>query len=266
MNSRTQIIATIGPASGNKDILRQMMEHNMDVVRLNFSWGTYEEHKDYIKNVREIAEELNKKVPVIVDLSGPRIQNDNGHEFNKDTVEVITEKDLKDLDFAVENNVDYVALSFVGSGRDVLILREEMEKRGKVIPIIAKIERAVALVNLGSIIQVSDAIMIARGDLGNEVAIEKIPFIEKEIIEKCKIAGKPVIVATQVLMSMVENPIPTRAEMTDVAYAVMLGADVIMLSDETAMGKYPLEAVKVMERGIKEAEEHWKDKEINSLF
>lgn len=265
MNSKIQIIATIGPVSKTKETLRKMIEHNMDVARLNFSWGTYVEHRHYIKSIREVAKEFNKRIPIIQDLSGPRVQYDDGHGFNHDAVEVITEKDLKDLAFGVEEDIDYVALSFVGDGRDVDLLREEMTKLGKVIPIIAKIERSVALVNLDGIIETADAIMIARGDLGNEVLIEKIPFVEKDIIEKCKKAGKPVIVATQVLMSMTEKPIPTRAEMTDIAYAVVCGADALMLSDETAMGKFPVEAVGVMERGIKEAESRCLNYSFNNL-
>jgi len=265
MNSKTQIIATIGPASKDKRMLRKMIEHNMDVARLNFSWGTHEEHKQFIKNIRELEIELNRRIPIIQDLSGPRIQNKDGHTFNSDMVEILTKKDLKDLAFGIENEVDYVALSFVSSSRDVDLLREAMKKLGKVVPIIAKIERAVALVNIDQIIENAEAIMIARGDLGDDVPLKRIPFIEKDIIEKCKAAGKPVVVATQVLLSMVKNPTPTRAEMTDVAYAVLTGADGLMLSEETAMGKYPLESVQIMEQGIKEAEGHLRSVEINSL-
>jgi pyruvate kinase len=157
-------------------------------------------------------------------------------------------------------------MSFVGGAPDVMKLREEMEKFGRIIPIISKIERKVALENLDEIISVTDAIMIARGDLGNEVPLEEIPFIEKDIITRCKIAKKPVIVATQMMFSMVNSPVPTRAEVTDIAYAIINGADAVMLSDESANGKYPLEAVKMMERGIIEAEKHIeKPTIINSL-
>lgn len=265
MNSKIQIVATIGPATKEKEMIKKLIEHHLDVVRLNFSWGTHAEHFEYIKNIREISKELDIRIPIIQDLSGPRMQNTDGHQFNQESLEIITEKDLKDLEFGIKNGVDYVAMSYVSSGRDVQRLRDEMEKLGKIVPIIAKIERQVALVNIDSIIENAEAIMIARGDLGNDVLVEKIPFIEKDIIAKCKQKGKPVIVATQVLLSMTEKSTPTRAEMTDIAYAVMSGADALMLSEETASGKYPLEAVEMMERGLKEAEEHLVDMVINNL-
>ncbi|MEI6581106.1 MAG: pyruvate kinase [bacterium] len=256
MNSKAQIIATIGPATKDKKIIKEMIEHQMDVVRLNFSWGTHEEHKEYIKNIREMAEEVGRKIPIIQDLSGPRIQEKSGHEFKKGSTEVITDKDLDDLKFGLEQGVDYVAMSFVGKAEDVSNLREQMKKFGRIVPIISKIERKVALENIDEIIKFTDAVMIARGDLGNEVPLEEIPFIEKDIITKCKIAKKPVIVATQMMFSMIENPLPTRAEVTDIAYAILNGADAVMLSDESANGKHPLEAVEMMERGILETEKH----------
>ena len=265
MNSKTHIVATIGPASKDKEILKKLIEHGMDVARLNFSHGTHQKHGECIKNIREIATDLNIRVPIIQDLSGPRLQNQEGHEFDKGSLEVLTKKDLEDLAFGIGEEVDYVALSYVGKASDVSLLRSEMQKLGKVIPIIAKIERKAALENLDEIIGVADAVMIARGDLGNEIPLEKIPFIEKDIIDKAKKAGKPVIVATQVLLSMTENPVPTRAEMTDIIYAVMNSTDALMLSEETAKGKYPVEAVMMMERGIKEAEANLGDVIINDL-
>jgi len=265
MIGKIHIVATVGPATKDKEMLKKLMQHRMNVARLNFSWGTYDEHIEYIKNIREAASELGIHVPVIQDLSGPRMQNEDGHEFNKEALQVITEKDLKDLAFGIAQNIEYVALSYVGDEHDVVALRKEMELLGKQIPIIAKIERKVALEHLEAIIQSADAIMIARGDLGNEIPLEKIPFVEKDIIEKCKHAGKPVIVATQVLLSMTESPVPTRAEMTDIIYAVMNGTDALMLSEETARGKYPLEAVTMMERGIVEAEAHSVGIQINNL-
>jgi pyruvate kinase len=263
-NSKAQIVATIGPASREKEIIKEMIQHHMDVARLNFSWGTYAEHEQYIKNIRESAKEVERIIPIIQDLSGPRIQEGAEHGFNSGAIEVITEKDLKDLDFGISMNVDYVAMSFVGKDRDILKLRAEMEKRNKIIPIIAKIERKIALDNLDGIIKVADGIMIARGDLGNEIPIEQIPFIEKEIIEKCKKAHKPVIVATQMMLSMTQNPIPTRAEVTDVAYAIINGADAVMLSEESASGKYPLETVKIMEKVILESEKYLRNKILNN--
>ena len=265
MISKAQIVATIGPAIKDKEILKKMIMDQMDVARLNFSWGTHEEHAEYIKNIREAAQELNRRIPVIQDLSGPRVQEKSGHHFEVGAIEVITEKDLADLKFGIEQGVDYVAMSFVGSASDVLELRSKMKEFGKIIPIISKIERKVALENIDEIIKVTDAVMVARGDLGNEIPLEQIPFAEKDIIEKCKLAGKPVIVATQMMYSMIDSPIPTRAEMTDIAYAIMNGADAVMLSEESAQGHHPLEAVTMMEREIVESEKHLKNFKINSL-
>jgi len=265
MNSKAQIIATIGPATGNKEIVRKMIDSGLDVARLNSSWGTYEEHAGYIKNIRENEKEVGRHIPIILDLSGPRIQEKTKHEFNNEAEEIITERDLADFKFGMEQGVDYIAMSFIGDKNDILKLREKMQELGKVIPIIAKIERKIAVFNIDEIIKASDAIMVARGDLGNEVPLEQIPFIEKDVIEKCKIAGKPVIVATQMMLSMTENPQPTRAEVTDVAYAILSGADAVMLSEESATGKYPLEAVMMMERTIIESEKHLKNIKINNL-
>lgn len=256
MNSKAQIVATIGPATKDKEILKEMILHGMDVARLNFSWGTYEEHSNYIKNIKEVAMECGKNIPIIQDLSGPRIQETNGHEFNNEVSKILTEKDLNDLKFGIESGVDYVAMSFVGSASDVILLKDAMNTIGKALPIISKIERKIALKNLDEIIAVSDGVMIARGDLGHEVPIEEIPFIEKDIISKCKIAKKPVIVATEMMLSMVKKSTPTRAEITDIAYAIINGADAVMLSEESAQGEYPLEAVEIMELAIVEAEKH----------
>lgn len=254
IENKAQIVATIGLASKEKEIIRKMIEAGLDIARLNFSWGLYEEHSKYIDTIRELSKELSKDVKIIQDLSGPRVQHDSGHEFKQGAIEIITEKDLKDLKFGIEKGVDYVAMSYVGDKDDVLKLREEMKKLGKILPIIAKIERKVAYENLDDIVLVADAIMVARGDLGNEVPLEQIPFIEKNIIIKCKEKSKPVIVATQMMLSMTNNPYPTRAEVTDVAYAIVCGADAVMLSEESASGKYPVEAVQMMAKIIYESE------------
>jgi len=265
MDIKTQIVATIGPATKDKEMIKSMIESGMRVARLNFSWGTYDEHKSYIENVRSVASELGVSIPIIQDLSGPRIQKGDGHGFDQASISPLTEKDLEDLAFGIKQGVEYVALSYVGDASHIKLLRSHMEKLGKVVPIIAKIERAQALENIDAIVDEAQAIMVARGDLGNELPLAKIPFIEKDIIAICKKKGKPVIVATQVLLSMTENPVPTRAEMTDVVYAVLEGTDAIMLSDETTTGKYPKEAVHMMALGIKEAESHLKEININSL-
>ncbi len=253
MSSRAQIVASIGPASGESTLLEKMMQAGMDVARINFSHGTHESNGGYIKNIRDAASKAGKKVPVVQDLAGPREQTGATHSFDAHAAE-ITEKDLADLEFGISMKVDYIAQSFVGSAGDVHALRDAMERLGARIPIIAKIERQETLDHIIEIIAASDAIMIARGDLGLSVPIEEIPFIERDIIAKTKFANKPVITATQMLLSMKDNPEPTRAEVTDVEYAILLGSDAVMLSEETALGKYPLKAVAEMEKIVARAE------------
>lgn len=264
-HSRAQIVATIGPASKNPKILKQMMKHQMDIARLNFSHGTYEEHAKFIHAIRSVAKSLKKKVPIIQDLSGPRVQGKSGHHVAKKIKSVITPKDIRDLQFGLSHDIEYVAMSYVGSADDVLNLRNLMYHLGSVKPIIAKIERKAAVRNLDSIIKAADAIMIARGDLANEISLGEIPFLEKNIISKCKKAGKPVITATQMMLSMVNSQIPTRAEATDVAFAIINGSDAVMLSEETAIGKYPIQTVTAMENGIMAAEKHLGRAKFNRL-
>ncbi len=257
MSSKTQIIATIGPVSNNKETISEMIKHQMDIARLNFSWGTYEWHQDIIKIIRQLSKENNIEIPIIQDLSGPRVQDGADHRFGgQEGEEVITEKDIKDLAFGIEQGVEYVALSFVGSASDVIKLKELIKEKSGNQKVISKIERKLAVENLDEIIKESDAIMVARGDLGNEFPLEKIPFIQHYIINECKKANKMVIVATQMLLSMVENKTPTRAEVSDVAYAILDGADGVMLSEESAKGKYPVEAVEMMEKIALVAEQH----------
>ncbi len=166
----------------------------------------------------------------------------------KTTISAITEKDVTDLDFGLNEGVDFVAISFVRSARDVQELISKVRVRGSNAGIIAKIEKPEALNEIEDIIQQADGIMVARGDLGIEIASERIPLIQKDIIDRCKMAGKPVITATQMLESMMTNPRPTRAESSDVANAVLDGTDAVMLSGETAAGKYPLEAVRNIDK------------------
>ncbi|TXE12343.1 pyruvate kinase [Algoriphagus aquimarinus] len=168
----------------------------------------------------------------------------------------LTEKDIEDLAFGLEQEVDWIALSFVRSAEDIIDLRERIEAKGKVCKIVAKIEKPEALENIDAIIEATDAIMVARGDLGVEVPMEIVPLWQKRIVEKCKIACKPVIIATQMMESMITNPRPTRAETNDVANAVLDGADAVMLSAETASGKYPVNAVKAMSSIISYLEEN----------
>jgi pyruvate kinase len=173
-----------------------------------------------------------------------------------------TEKDLDDVMFGISNNVDYIALSFVRSAFDIRDLRKAIATRapGVSIPIIAKMEKPQAIQNADAIIQEADGVMVARGDLGVEMPPEEVPMLQKQIIRKCNEAGKPVIVATQMLESMIGNPRPTRAEASDVANAVVDGCDAVMLSGETSVGKYPVEAVQIMDRIIMKAETVLRDR------
>ena len=160
----------------------------------------------------------------------------------------LTEKDIKDIDFGILHNVDFIAVSFVKSKEDVLNLKKYVRSKNKDIQIISKIEHSFAVEKFDEILKVSDGIMVARGDLGIEIPFEKVPLIQEEIIRKCNLVGKPVIVATHMLESMIYNPRPTRAEVSDVAGAIREGADAVMLSGETAKGKYPVESLKVMDK------------------
>jgi pyruvate kinase len=334
---KTKIIATIGPASFDRKILKKMIQAGMNVARLNFSHGTYDWHAEAIKNIREISKELKTEVGIMADLQGPRIRVGNDKEFKVEPGEIVlindkktaggkkelvidspgvgaalrigewiliedgliefrvvkkngktavarvisggiikprkginipdtklhfgavTKKDEADLKFSLAQNVDFVALSFVSNGAEIADLREQMKrilKRDKILPqIISKIERKEALKNLDEIIEASDAVMVARGDLGIEMDESKVVIFQKEIIAKCLRSVRPVIVATQMLNSMIENPLPTRAEVADVSNAVIDHADATMLSGESANGKYPVGSVATMKNIIVNTEE-----------
>lgn len=326
-----KIICTIGPASQPKEALKKMINHGMNMARLNFSHGNHDFHRLSIKNIRNAAKEAGKDIAIIADLQGPRIRIgdlsrkeilllanqqvvlfagekmkgkkipvmyeslakdvkvgdtilvDNGLiELNvsrikgkdvfchvalggvlrshkginmphtKLTMPALTEKDKKDIAFGMENKIDAYAVSFVRSAKDVRELRNLLKKNDNFenIKIISKIESRKAINNFDSICNLSDAIMIARGDLGVEVNPAKVPFIQKALIRKCNKVGKPVIMATQILSSMVFEPRPTRAEVSDIVNAILDGTDFLMLSEETAIGKYPVEAVSAMEKTI----------------
>ncbi len=332
---RTKIVATIGPASSNPKILERLIKSGLDVVRINFSHGNYDEYREIIKNVRDISKRLGKPVAILQDLRGPKLRVGivkNGEielkrgsivEITTDNIEgdenriptdfkslpryvkegerillddgnielkvlkvnrnaivckvvyggilksrkglnlpqtklnipALTEKDKKDALFGVENEVDYIALSFVQKAKDVKELKEILKSEGADIPVIAKIEKPSGVENLNSILKVADGIMVARGDLGVEMKEEMVPVLQKEIIDKANRAGKLVITATQMLESMIEKPRPTRAETTDIANAIFDGTDAVMLSAETAVGKYPEKAVKTMGEIAKISEE-----------
>ena len=327
--NKTKIVATVGPASNNKEMLRALVKEGVDVFRLNFSHGTHEDHLKVINLVREINAEMGTNVALLQDLQGPKIRvNDMqpgveivaGQEiiittrqvlgnnelvstsyeglpndvkvgdmiliddgklelkvrevrdidvvctviyggplkprkginlpFSKVSAPSLTEKDLTDLHFGLKHKVDWVALSFVRKAQDIISLREIIDSQKANTRIIAKIEKPEALENIDAIIAATDAVMVARGDLGVEIWMEEVPMVQKMLVEKCNKAAKPVIVATQMMESMIENPRPTRAETNDVANAVMDGADALMLSAETAAGKYPIEVIRSMVRTI----------------
>jgi pyruvate kinase len=265
--SKAQIVATLGPASARRDVLKSMIMAGVDVIRLNFSWGTREERVSQILMIRAVAKECGRHIPIIIDLPGPRVQGDDGHTYHKDAVSALTYEDRLFIGFAVEQGVEYVAVSFVGGPQDIVACRNILSGLSGTQKVIAKIERAVALDSLDAIIAEADAVMVARGDLGNEIPLEKVPFVQESIIRAAKSAGKPVITATQMMLSMVRSATPTRAEVTDVAHAILQGSDAVMLSEESAIGAYPVEAVSMMERIVLEAERHVSPREdsISSL-
>lgn len=336
-HSKTKIVCTIGPSSKSIENLCKLIECGMDIARLNFSHGTYDQHKEIIDNVREACKITGKTVAIMQDLQGPKIrinkfENDSvnlvegnefiittdssviGNEFivstnyssitedvkpgntlllddgylvlsvkkivdkniytqvvkggvlknnkgiicqgNSFSAPAMSEKDVEDLKFGLSCDVDAVALSYVRSVRDIYELKTAMKIFGKVVGVVAKIERPEALLVIDAIIDESDAIMIARGDLGVEMPPELVPIVQKDIINKCNDKAKPVITATQMLESMISNPRPTRAEASDVANSVFDGTDCVMLSAETSVGLYPFESVQYMNKITKTVEDH----------
>ncbi|MCX6755337.1 MAG: pyruvate kinase [Candidatus Nomurabacteria bacterium] len=261
-----QIVATIGINSGNRETLLELFKNGMNIARLNFSWSSLDWHAEKIALIKASAKEAGKNILIIQDLPGPRIQEEHGHTYDKTTTFDMTEQDKNFVKFGVEQEVDYTALSFVGSKKEILECRELIKSLGGTQKIIAKVERKIAVDNLEEIISSADAVMVARGDLGDEFPLEQVPFIQDKIIKACNKAGKPVITATQMMLSMTNSPTPTRAEVTDVYSAISQGSDAVMLSEETATGKYPVEAVTMMEKIILEAESHMtSDKKLNLL-
>lgn len=341
----TKIVCTIGPASESVETLEKLMEAGMNVARLNFSHGDYEEHGARIKNIRLAALKRNKNVAILLDTKGPEIRTGNfkdgradiekgqtvyismdevegtaerfsvsysgliddvevgskiliddglielevvnidkekneietkalnsGEVKNKKGINVpnvslklpgITEKDRQDIIFGIENNVDFIAPSFIRRASDVLEIRDVLEKHnGEGIHIIPKIENQEGIDNIDEILEVSDGLMVARGDLGVEIPAEDVPLVQKQLIHKCNNAGKPVITATQMLDSMQRNPRPTRAEASDVANAIFDGTDAVMLSGETAAGLYPVESVQTMNNIALKAESALQHKRI----
>jgi pyruvate kinase len=243
INRHVKIVCTLGPASNSPEIIEKLLVAGIDVARLNLNYGTLEEHSQFIDTVRSRSQSLKLNTGILLDLPGSK--------RNKgDTRALFGEH----LEFAVSHRVDFIALSFISSAKQVQEVRELLRGMNSDIPLIVKIERAKSLEESTSIIGVCEGIMVARGDLASEISIERVPFAQKHLIKEANQAGKPVITATQMLLSMVNSATPTRAEATDVANAVLDGSDALMLSEETTIGAYPVEAVETMVKIIMEAE------------
>jgi pyruvate kinase len=329
--NKTKIVATIGPASSSKQMLKELITAGVNICRINFSHGNYDTMTQIINNIRELNKEMGTFTGILADLQGPKlrigtVKNDSatltaGHtvtittkpcdsdseriyitypDFPKDvkigdnvliddgrlllsvtstdgdseveavivyggelhsrkgvnlpntriSLPCLTEKDLKDLQFALDNHIEWIGLSFVRSANDIHDLKKLIAKAKSPARVMAKIEKPEALTEIDAIIKATDGVMVARGDLGVELPLERVPVIQKMLVKKCIEYSRPVIVATQMMESMILEFSPTRAEVNDVANAVMDGADAVMLSEETSVGKYPLKAVEYMQRII----------------
>ena len=243
LRRRTKIVCTLGPASKSIDIVEAMLIAGMDIARLNLAHGTLAEHSQMIDTVRQLSQKHKLTTGILVDLPGLKCSAG-------DMKEVFGQH----LQFALSQNATFIALSFISSAHQVRKVRELLNEMDTDIPIIAKIENASALEGIDTILEACEGIMVARGDLGLQIKIEKVPLAQKQLIKKANHWGKPAITATEMLESMVESPTPTRAEAADVANAVLDGTDALMLSGETAIGKYPVEATETMARIALEAE------------
>ncbi len=243
LKRHTKIVCTLGPASSSPEVIERMLGSGMDVVRLNLAYSTLEEHSRLIAEVRSISQKLELPTGILLDLPGLKRQSgDMKAVFSKH------------LEFALSQNADFAALSFISSARQVVEVKALLEEMRANIPIIAKIEQAAALDGSSAIFEVTEGVMVARGDLALQISIEKVPLAQKRLIKEANRRGKPVITATQMLESMVKSATPTRAEAADVANAVLDGTDALMLSEETAIGNYPVEAIETMARIAVEAE------------
>lgn len=237
---KTKIICTMGPETKNKDIIEELIKSGMNAARLSSSNGGYEDHKAHINMIKSVREELGTHTAIILDIKG---NNSEPEIYRKGN---LSEKDICDLKFGVENEVDIITASYINNANDVETIRAILKSSGgENLQVYAKIETQEGINNIDAIISVADGIMVARGHLGDEIPVEDIPAVQKMIIERCNVAGIPVITATQMMESMILNPRPTRAEASDVANAIFDGTDAIMLSNETAYGKYPVESVKL---------------------
>lgn len=243
MKSHVKIVCTLGPASSSPEVIGRMLKGGMDIARLNLAHGTFEEHSRLIAEVRLLSQKLKYPTGILLDLPGLKYRVG-------DMRDVFGEH----LKFANSQKVDFIALSFISSVRQVKEVKALLKRMNADIPIIIKIEQARALEQSDAILGVADGIMVARGDLAFEISIEKVPLAQKELIKEANRHGKPIITATQMLESMVQSATPTRAEAADVANAVLDGSDALMLSEETATGSYPVEATETMARIALEAE------------
>lgn len=243
-----KIIGTVEGVSINHPTFVKGLKKN-DTVYLN----------DGLVKLKVISKNEEQTICSIV--SGGRIYPNKGVSCPDRmlTLSSVTPRDLKCLKYGLEAGVDFVAVSFVQRAADILKVKNYIKKKGKLTSVIAKFERKVAIKNMDSIIEASDAVMVARGDLGIEADLKEVPFLQKDIIEKCNAIGRPVITATQMLESMVSNPQPTRAEVSDIANAVIDGSDALMLSEETAIGQFPVKTLKTMVNIAAKSEEHLKN-------
>ncbi|MFC2014490.1 pyruvate kinase [Chloroflexota bacterium] len=243
MKHHVKIVCTLGPASSSPDIIEGMLIGGMDIARLNMAYGTFEEHSRFISEVRSISQKLDVPTGILLDMPGLKRRTGDIKTVFRDHIE-----------FADSQKVDFIALSFISSEIQVEEVKSLLKDMKINLPVIVKIEQALALKRSQPIIEVCDGIMVARGDLAHEISIEKVPLAQKQLIKEANHKGKSVITATQMLESMVRSTTPTRAEATDVANAILDGTDALMLSEETAIGKYPVEAVEMMSRIAVEAE------------
>ena len=348
--ARTKIVATLGPASNSRERITDLIRTGVDVFRVNFSHGEPESHRETIRLIRQVCEELQMHVGILGDLSGPKIRcgavkngpwipeegeriylvmdtdyvgekgwigvtypelinevevghrismndgnvvlrvlsKDHSAEDGKGVIECnvegagpidsrkgincpdsslsadpVTAHDLECIKIGVEEDLDYFAVSFVRGADDIRVARQAVRKARGDVPLIAKLERHEAIENMEELVKQADGCMVARGDLGVEIPLDRVPLEQKRIIQMCNRYGKPVITATQMMESMINSHRPTRAEVNDVANAIFDGTDAVMLSGETAVGKFPVECVRIMERVCKTAEQHIPKKNLD---
>lgn len=235
----TKIVATVGPAIEEKEKLSSIIKAGASIFRFNLKYNTHQWHSALIQKIKEAAKINHQPVAILLDLPGTN---------RKISSSTLWAKNLMGLSLAARHDVDFLAISFVRNKKDIEFFKKQAKKFSLSARILAKIEAREAVENFEEILEASSGIMIARGDLGEEIPFEQVPYYQKKIIRRCVEKGKPVITATQMLESMINNPSPTRAEVSDVANAVLDYTDAVMLSAETATGKYPVEAVSVMEK------------------